>query len=55
VSHTSFHLKGTGWYATDYAGKSRASSAGKPAENKAEKPAETGSTKTDTQTKSSDK
>jgi len=22
VSHSSFHLKGTGWYATDYAGKS---------------------------------
>ena len=22
VSHSSFHLKGTGWYVTDYAGKS---------------------------------
>ncbi len=22
ISHTSFHLKGTGWYATDYANKS---------------------------------
>ena len=22
ISHTSFHLKGTGWYVTDYAGKS---------------------------------
>ncbi len=23
ISHSSFHLKGTGWYATDYAGKTR--------------------------------
>lgn len=23
ISHSSFHLKGTGWYVTDYAGKSR--------------------------------
>ena len=23
ISHNSFHLKGTGWYATDYAGKSQ--------------------------------
>jgi putative FmdB family regulatory protein len=22
ISHSSFHLKGTGWYITDYAGKS---------------------------------
>ena len=22
ISHSSFHLKGTGWYVTDYAGKS---------------------------------
>jgi putative FmdB family regulatory protein len=26
ISHSSFHLKGTGWYITDYAGKSRGSS-----------------------------
>jgi putative FmdB family regulatory protein len=25
VSHSSFHLKGTGWYVTDYANKSRTS------------------------------
>jgi len=55
VSHTSFHLKGTGWYATDYAGKSRASSSVGSVENKADKPAGTDSTVTDTQTKSSDK
>lgn len=23
VSHSTFHLKGTGWYVTDYAGKSQ--------------------------------
>lgn len=23
ISHSSFHLKGTGWYVTDYAGQSR--------------------------------
>ena len=44
VSHTSFHLKGTGWYATDYAGKSRASTANGPAKNTADKLAGTGST-----------
>ena len=26
ISQSSFHLKGTGWYATDYAGKSAAGS-----------------------------
>jgi putative FmdB family regulatory protein len=25
ISHSSFHLKGTGWYATDYANKSSSS------------------------------
>jgi putative FmdB family regulatory protein len=27
ISHSSFHLKGTGWYVTDYANKSRPKSA----------------------------
>jgi len=27
ISQNSFHLKGTGWYATDYANKSQSSSA----------------------------
>lgn len=54
VSHTSFHLKGTGWYATDYAAKSRTSSSNEPTKNKAETPAETGATGTGTQPKSSD-
>jgi putative FmdB family regulatory protein len=26
ISHSSFHLKGTGWYVTDYANKSKANS-----------------------------
>jgi hypothetical protein len=55
VSHTSFHLKGTGWYVTDYAGKSRTSTANGPTKNKADTPADTGTTGTDTQPKSSDK
>lgn len=25
ISHSAFHLKGTGWYVTDYAGKSKTS------------------------------
>ncbi len=32
ISHSSFHLKGSGWYVTDYAGKK--DSATKPAEKK---------------------
>lgn len=62
VSHTSFHLKGTGWYATDYAGKSRTSALkespdGSPDgsnDKKAEAPPDAGTTATNTQSKSSD-
>lgn len=35
ISHSSFHLKGTGWYVTDYAGKSRNTSPSKMKEAKA--------------------
>jgi len=28
ISHSAFHLKGTGWYVTDYAGKNAASGSG---------------------------
>ena len=35
ISQSAFHLKGTGWYVTDYADKSRGSSA-----RKAKKPGE---------------
>jgi len=34
ISMSTFHLKGSGWYTTDYAGKNQ--STGKPAEHKAE-------------------
>jgi putative FmdB family regulatory protein len=37
ISQSSFHLKGTGWYVTDYANKSQKSSA--PAKKKKETPA----------------
>lgn len=40
ISHSSFHLKGTGWYVTDYANKSRATAANHKKEEKksSEKP-----------------
>ena len=34
ISQSSFHLKGTGWYVTDYSKKSAAASKGKDAESK---------------------
>ncbi len=41
ISHSSFHLKGTGWYATDYAGGSgKSSSAPEKKEEKTTKKAE---------------
>ena len=48
VSHTSFHLKGTGWYVTDYAGKSRSSSSSDTTNTKTDTTATTGKTDTDT-------
>jgi len=30
ISHSTFHLKGTGWYATDYAGKTSDSAKSSP-------------------------
>jgi len=48
ISHSSFHLKGTGWYATDYANKSHRSSSSPVKESSAS----TGeSTNTDKSTK----
>jgi putative FmdB family regulatory protein len=42
ISHSAFHLKGTGWYVTDYASKSgNRSSETKKTETKAETKAET--------------
>jgi len=42
ISHSSFHLKGTGWYVTDYASKSRSNSdvAKKPNGAKKSQPSE---------------
>ncbi len=34
ISQSSFHLKGTGWYVTDYANKSKNSSTSSKSENK---------------------
>jgi len=42
ISHSAFHLKGSGWYVTDYAGKSKSQS---------DKPANTESKPTDSGTK----
>ena len=44
ISQNSFHLKGSGWYVTDYAGKSApgGKSTDKPAEKSENKPATTG-------------
>jgi putative FmdB family regulatory protein len=34
ISHTTFHLKGTGWYVTDYAGKKPGASTQKESSTK---------------------
>lgn len=34
ISQSTFHLKGSGWYVTDYAGKSNSPAKPKPAESK---------------------
>ncbi|MBU0987473.1 MAG: zinc ribbon domain-containing protein [Proteobacteria bacterium] len=49
ISHSSFHLKGTGWYVTDYAGKSGSAPVSK------QKAAETSSVDTKDSSNSSDK
>ena len=47
VSHSSFHLKGTGWYVTDYPNKSKHNSSGNSGKNKTTSKTEaTKSTKT---------
>jgi len=53
ISHSSFQLKGSGWYLTDYARRSSAGSGEKPkASQSSEKAAET---KAPTESKSSEK
>jgi putative FmdB family regulatory protein len=46
ISQSSFHLKGTGWYVTDYANKSRSTTANPKKEEKkpSEKPDTAGKT-----------
>ena len=46
ISQSSFHLKGSGWYVTDYANKSRSNSASSPPkeEKKAKKETKTSQT-----------
>lgn len=41
ISHSAFHLKGSGWYVTDYAGKSKASSKSDSTESKPSAPTST--------------
>ncbi len=41
ISRTSFQLKGSGWYATDYSGKSAAEKKEKPEKKTESKPAAT--------------
>jgi putative FmdB family regulatory protein len=48
ISHSAFHLKGTGWYVTDYAGKSQKGKSDAPAASstgKSETKSTTASTK----------
>jgi putative FmdB family regulatory protein len=55
VSHSSFHLKGTGWYITDYANKSQSSA--KPShkvKSEAKKISDNSSKKTETPSKSTE-
>ncbi len=53
MSQSTFHLKGSGWYVTDYANKSKTNSSAE--NNKSEKPADTSppkSTESKTESKS---
>ncbi|RJQ70927.1 MAG: zinc ribbon domain-containing protein [Desulfobacteraceae bacterium] len=52
ISQSSFHLKGTGWYVTDYAGKSKTQSNAQKPET-ASKTAESGESKPTTEGTSS--
>ncbi len=52
ISHSSFQLKGSGWYLTDYARRSSSSALDKPKTERTEK---TETTKSSSDTKSSEK
>jgi len=47
ISMSTFHLKGSGWYVTDYAGKNQSTCASKPSETTT---VESGEKKTDSST-----
>jgi putative FmdB family regulatory protein len=51
ISHSSFHLKGTGWYVTDYAAKSGNTST---TQEKAAKSSSTDTSKSESSTSSTD-
>ncbi len=48
ISNTSFHLKGTGWYVTDYAKKSGANTSQEAPKKSVAKDTDSGSTSSDT-------
>lgn len=51
VSHSTFHLKGTGWYVTDYADKSKKTTKSDEKKTEDNKSIETKSADTDSDTK----
>ncbi len=53
ISHSSFQLKGSGWYLTDYARRSSSSALDKPKTSESSDKTET--TKTSSETKSTEK
>ena len=53
ISQSSFHLKGTGWYVTDYS-KKPASAADKSSDSKDSSPEKSGSDNADSKTAKSD-
>lgn len=53
ISQSSFHLKGTGWYVTDYS-KKPASAAAKSSDSKDSSPEKSGSDNADSKTAKSD-
>ena len=55
VSHSSFHLKGTGWYVTDYANKSKSTSNSESKKPESKSAASTASKKSPDKSDKSDK
>ena len=52
ISHSTFHLKGTGWYVTDYAGKSQSSATpSNTVKDEAKKSSDNSNKKTETSSK----